>query len=151
MRADVEAAWSENDKGVRYGVFFNNHQQGNFHDETIDLQLVVVGPEGAHLVNLKPAADAAIKAYLRKRNPKDAARYVWICAFHVVDNEGHEAFPLFKGRTLSLPFAATMRQENQKHGRGPGELRLAARYRDRHGQRPCAQKMTIAMRGSFAC
>ena len=110
-RADVEAAWSEDDKGVRYGVLFNNHQ-GNSYEVTVDLQLVVAGPGGAHLTDLKPAADAAIKTYLRKRAPKDAARYAWIHTVEPVDAR-RPAPPLFKGETLSLPFTAAFSQETR--------------------------------------
>lgn len=111
-RADVEAAWSENYQGTRYGILFNNHK-GNSYYATMDLLLVTVGADGVHLTNLKPAADVAIKAYLRKRDPKDAARYAWICEANPVNSDSRHTITLFKGETLTLPFSAAIGLETQ--------------------------------------
>ena len=52
-RGSMSVAWSGDGRSTRYGILCNNHQ-GNSYEATIDLQLVVVGPDGAHLTNLKP-------------------------------------------------------------------------------------------------
>ena len=65
------------------------------------------------MVDLKPVADAAIKAYLRKRDPKDAARYAWICTPDPVNSTSPHTATLFKGETLTLPFTAAIGLETQ--------------------------------------
>ena len=113
-RGSMSVAWSEDGNSIRYGILCNNHK-GNSYVTTIDLQLVVIGPDGVHLTDLKPGADAAIKAYLRKRDPKDAARYAWICEPDELSgsDKAAKALPLFKGDTLTLPFTAAIGLETQ--------------------------------------
>ncbi len=111
-QASMVAVWSGDRQGTRYGVVFNNHE-GNSYQATMDLQLVVVGPDGAHLSDLKLAADEAIKAYLQRRDPKDAAHYAWMCNPDVISQDGRQAVTLFKGETLTLPFEASVPQQYQ--------------------------------------
>ena len=113
-RGSMSAAWCGDGSSTRYGILCNNHK-GNSYEATVDLQLVVLGPDGAHFTDLKPGADTAIKAYLRKRDPKDAARYAWICEPDKPSDgdKGQRALTLFKGDTLTLPFTAAIGLETQ--------------------------------------
>ena len=113
-RGSMEAVWSGDRQGTQYGVILNNHE-GNSHQATTDLQLVVIGPDEVHLTDLKPATEGAIRTYLHKRDPKDAVRYAWICTADVLtsQSQGRQALTLFKGEALTLPFTASIPGEPQ--------------------------------------
>lgn len=106
-RGGFEAAWSGDKGGTRYGVLLNNHT-GSHAIFTADLWLVEMRADGPHLTNLKPAAEGAIRGFLRKRDPKDAAQYQWQCNVDEITERGQGKYHVFKGGTLTLPFEANV-------------------------------------------
>ena len=106
-RGGFEAAWSGDKGGTRYGVLLNNHT-GSHAVFTADLWLVEMRADGPHLTDLKPAAEGAIRGFLRKRDPKDTAQYQWQCNVDEINERGQGKFNAFKGGWLTLPFEANV-------------------------------------------
>lgn len=75
-RSSLEAAWSPERRGVRYGVLAND-VGSNHTDNTVDLHLVQFSPGGVRVTDLKPAADRAVRDFMKRRDPKDYRRYSW--------------------------------------------------------------------------
>ncbi len=92
----LDADWSDEQNGTRYGIMANNGG-GHYFERTFELWLVRIDAQGTHFVELTAAADKAVRAYLRKRDPEDAAHYVWKYDFQGDD---------FQGRKLSVHFDA---------------------------------------------
>jgi len=99
---DFVVRWYEPHGAARFGVVINNHD-GNSAQLTIDLWLV--DASGApRVVDLKPRADEAIHAFLKKRDPKDAAKYEWRC-------DVAAAHDVFTSNSLALTFVADVPDE----------------------------------------
>ena len=92
----LEAEWSDEAHGTRYGVIANNGG-GHYVERTLELWLVQIDAQGTHFTELTPAAEKAVRAYMRKRDPKDADGYAWKCNF------GDD---VFQGQKLSVHFDA---------------------------------------------
>ena len=116
-RGGFEAAWSGDKQGTRYGVLLNNHT-GSHAVFTADLWLVEMRADGPHLTNLKPAAEGAVRGFLHKRDPKDAARYQWQCNVDEINERGEGKYHVFKGETLTLPFEADIIDEESNADAG---------------------------------
>ena len=100
----LDAAWSEDRHGSRYGVIIN--AAGNRHDEsTVDLCLAFLGAGGARFVDLKPAADHAVREYLHRRDPRDYQKHEWSYDFDATPN-GSKPLATFRGDVLTIHFNA---------------------------------------------
>ena len=116
-RSSLEAAWSVERHGIRYGVLANN--VGSNHTEnTVDLQLIELGPEGVHVTDLKSAADQAVKNFLRRRDPKDYRRYDWRYDFEAVGHHSEATLTAFKGDALTIHFDAEVFLESNNQDAG---------------------------------
>ncbi len=116
-RSSLEAAWSEERHAIQYGVVAND--VGSNHTEnTVDLQLIELGPEGAHVTDLKPAADQAVKSFLRRRDPRDYQRYNWHYDFEATGHHSEATLTPFKGDALTIHFDAEVFLESNNQDAG---------------------------------
>ena len=92
----LEATWSDEAHGTRYGVIANN-DGGHSFERTDELWLVAIDARGTRFSELTPVADKAVRAYLRKHDPEDAARSFW---------KYHFQGGCFQGQKLSVHFDA---------------------------------------------
>ncbi len=69
-RGHLSVTWSKSQRGFRFAVVANDTRFS-----TADLWLVVIDARGQRARNLITAADQAVQAYMRKRDPKDYRRY----------------------------------------------------------------------------
>ena len=92
----LEANWSSEAHGTRYGVIANNGG-GHSFERTYELWLVTIDARGTRFSELTPAADKAVRAYLRKHDPEDAASSFWKYDF---------LNGCFQGQKLSVHFDA---------------------------------------------
>ena len=104
QRCHLDAVWSEAQHGSRYAVVIN--AAGNRSDETtVDLCLVVASSSGVHFVDLKPAADRAVREYMHRRDPKDFQKYYWSYDFDALPN-GSKPLETFQDNVLTIHFNA---------------------------------------------
>lgn len=94
--ASLTAAWSDEAHGTRYGAIANN-AGGHYFERTLELWLVQIDAQETRFSELTPAADKAVRAYLRRRDRKNAAHYVWEYDFPDT---------AFQGKKLAVHFAA---------------------------------------------
>lgn len=104
-RGGLEAIWSEDRHGARYGALAND-VGSNHTDDTVDLRLVECGPDGVHVTDLKPAADRAVKSFLRRRDPKNYRRYSWRYDFEAIGHHSEATLTPFQGDALTVHFNA---------------------------------------------
>ncbi len=106
-RSSLEAAWSEDRHGTRYGVLAND-VGSNHTDNTVDLQLVECRADGVQVKDLKPAADQAVRSFMRQRDPKDYKRYNWHYDFEAIGSHSEATLTPFEGDVLTVHFNAYM-------------------------------------------
>ena len=116
-RSELEAAWSLDRRGVRYGVIANS-VGSNHTDNSVDLQLVESDLDGVHVTDLKPAADQAVKDFMRRRDPKDYKRYAWHYDFEGIGQHSEATLTPFKGDTLTIHFDAEVFLESNNQDAG---------------------------------
>ena len=106
-RSELEAAWSVDRHGVRYGVLANS-VGSNHTDNNVDLQLVAFGPGGVRVTDLKPGADQAVRNFMQRRDPKDYKRYECHYDFEAIGQHSEATLTPFKGDTLTIHFDAAV-------------------------------------------
>lgn len=107
-RTNLLVRWEEAGGVARYGVIINDHD-GNSWQFTNDLWLIDLASKRPRVVDLKPAADRAIGAFMKARDPEDHARYEWSCALDRMASPNH--YDVFRGHALTLPFSAEIPDE----------------------------------------
>ncbi len=105
--ASLAAAWSDERDGTHYAVLANN-SGGRESEQTEDLSLVRLGPGAARVTDLRPAADEAVRGFLRRRDPKDCRRYVWSFDFLAIGAHSEATLVPFKNGALTIHFSANI-------------------------------------------
>ena len=116
-RSSLEAAWSPERRGVRYGVLANS-VGSNHTDNNVDLQLVQFAPGDVRVTDLKPAADRSVLAFMKRRDPKDHKRYAWRYDFEAIGQHSEATLIPFKGDTLTVHFYAYVFLESNNQDAG---------------------------------
>lgn len=102
---DLLAVWSDETQSTRYGLLTNSF--GNHRSEsTVNLWLVVWTYRETRVLDLLPAADQAVTAYMRHRDPKDAAKYHWTFGFDNFAKVGLLPLRVFKDHAATVHFVA---------------------------------------------
>lgn len=110
---DVGVSWSPGRTGVRQAVVGID---ARFN--TYNLWLVLLKADGVQIVNLSPQADKAVAGYMRKRDPKDHARYAAIYELGEPARDGEPPGTVFMKGKVAIRFSAEVPKSETDHDGG---------------------------------